>query len=305
MNMQWKKLGGYNKDLTTGEDTEFGWRVFVSGLRTVVDRQANSWHLGYSTIEANKDLMHRHNDPILSQYIPQMHFTRSQRDFDWLIPTYQVLLDVRDSDLKAVLSARTKLLSLPGTNVEITLLADWEILKQRFSPIDDKYADLREIQNWLVGDKQYSFKNIKADMQLQIDDLLDQFKICSTPYYIFAHANAKVDLKSLVDYLLKSEQGFVGVVDKFDLRAFVVFSPAFSRARNTKGNTYRNIEKQWGVLWLNDDQFAALNQGRDNKWLRLGRYLKREGKKVNSLHQLRIFLGKLISLLSRKLINRG
>ncbi|MFM8446736.1 MAG: glycosyltransferase, partial [Candidatus Nanopelagicaceae bacterium] len=32
-NKRWKELGGYNSELTTGEDTELGWRIQNSGLR--------------------------------------------------------------------------------------------------------------------------------------------------------------------------------------------------------------------------------------------------------------------------------
>jgi len=61
----------------------------------------------------------------------------------------------------------------------------------------------------------------------------------------------------------------------------------------------------WGVLWLSDDRFAALNQGKHNRLSRFGRYLKREGKKVNSPKQLLIFVKKVTSLVLRKVLGRG
>ena len=51
----WKKVGGYRRDLITGEDTELGWRLFMNGTRIVPERAAQSWHLGYSTVELNKE----------------------------------------------------------------------------------------------------------------------------------------------------------------------------------------------------------------------------------------------------------
>ena len=122
-NQQWRDLGGYDRNLITCEDTELGWRIFTQGLRTVVDRQAHSWHLGHSTVESSKDEIHRHNDPSLAQIIPQMHSVRAKNNFSWSVPTYQVFLDVRGSTLTQVLDLRAKLLALPGTNAQITLLA--------------------------------------------------------------------------------------------------------------------------------------------------------------------------------------
>jgi hypothetical protein len=108
-----------------------------------------------------------------------------------------------------------------------------------------------------------------------------------------------------VDHLLVSEQGLVGVADKLDKRAFALFAPALGRALESEGPLYRSISRQWGVLWMSDDQFAALNQGKHNRVRRFARYLKREGKKVNSPLQLVIFLKKITSLVLRKVLGRG
>ena len=304
-NQQWRDLGGYDRNLITGEDTELGWRIFTQGLRTVVDRQAHSWHLGHSTVESNKDQIHRHNDPSLAQVIPQMHSVRAKNNFSWSVPTYQVFLDVRGSTLAQVLDLRANLLALPGTNAQFTLLAPWKVLAKRYSPVGDIHADLREIRNWLKGDSEYSFEEIDIDAQLAIEELVEKFTHGPTPYYIFAEVAGSTDLKDLVDYLLASENGLVGVADKNDRRAFALFAPALARALTVEGSLYSSISHMWGVLWLSDDRFAALNQGKHNRLSRLGRYLKREGKKVNSPKQLLIFVKKVTSLVLRKVLGRG
>jgi hypothetical protein len=305
MNDRWRELDGYNRNLITGEDIELGWRIFTQGLRTVVDQSAHSWHLGYSTVETNKDQIHRHNDPSLAQVIPQMHSVRAKSNFSWSVPTYQVFVDVRDTTLTQFLDLRSKLLALPGTNAQFTLLAPWKLLSKRYSPVGDIYADLREIRNWLQGDPQYSLAEIEVDQEISIEEILEKFTHGSTPYYIFAEARIGIDLKDLVDQLLVSEQGLVGVVDKSDKRAFALFAPALGRALESEGSLYRSIARQWGVLWMSDDQFAALNQGKHNRVRRFARYLKREGKKVNSPLQLVIFLKKITSLVLRKVLGRG
>ena len=304
-NDRWRELGGYNRNLITGEDIELGWRIFTHGLRTVVDRSANSWHLGYSTVESNKDQIHRHNDPSLAQVIPQMHSIRAMNNFIWSVPTYQVFVDVRETTLSQFLDLRSKLLALPGTNAHFTLLAPWKLLSKRYSPVGDIYADLREIRNWLQGDPQYSLDEIEINKEITIEEVLERFTHGATPYYIFAEARVNIDLKDLVDQLLVSEQGLVGVADKLDKRALALFAPALGRALESEGSLYRSISRQWGVLWMSDDQFAALNQGKHNRVRRFARYLKREGKKVNSPLQLVIFLKKIASLVLRKVLGRG
>lgn len=304
-NQHWRDLGGYDRNLVTGEDTELGWRVFIQGLRTVVDRQAQSWHLGYSTVESNKESIHRHNDPSLAQVIPQMHSVRSKSNFRWSVPTYQVFVDVRNATLEQLLEHRAKLLALPGTNAHFTLLASWKVLSKRYSPVGDIHADLREIRNWLKGDSDYSFQEIDFDAQLKVDEIIEFFTHGSTPYYIFVEAAGTVDLKDLVDYLHASENGLVGIADKDDRRAFAVFAPALGRALTLDGSLYRSISRVWGVLWLSDERFATLNQGKQNRVRRFGRYLRREGKKVNSLKQLIIFVKKITLLILRKIFGRG
>jgi hypothetical protein len=185
------------------------------------------------------------------------------------------------------------------------LLAPWKLLSKRYSPVGDIYADLREIRNWLQGDPQYSLAEIEIDEEISIEEILERFTHGATPYYIFAEARISVDLKDLVDHLLVSEQGLVGVADKFDKRAFALFAPALGRALESEGSLYRSIARQWGVLWMSDDQFATLNQGKHNRVRRFARYLKREGKKVNSPLQLVIFLKKITSLVLRKVLGRG
>ena len=303
-NSQWKNLGGYNRNLVTGEDSELGWRVFVNGLRTVVDRKALSWHLGYSTVEVHKNQIQRHNDPTFAQLIPQMYRIREKSKFDWLVPTYQVFVDARDTTLAQILSLREKLLATPGSTAKFVLLAPWAVLNRRYTPVSDLYSDLREIKNWLAQDPQFTLEVIPAEQLISIEWILEEFEVGSTPYYIFADANTSINLKELAEYLLESEHGLVGVVDKKDQRAFAVFAPAIARATKFQGSVYQNISELWGIQWLNDDQFMKLQRGKNTLIKHFFSFLKREGKKINSPRQLLIFLKTLFTLIARELFRR-
>jgi len=111
-NKRWKELGGYNSDLITGEDTEFGWRVQNSGLRMVADRQAHSWHLGYSTIEENKEELSRHNNPALAQLIPEMKSIRAHSKDRFQVSNFEVVLDVRNCTLSQLQKLESDLLQV-------------------------------------------------------------------------------------------------------------------------------------------------------------------------------------------------
>jgi GT2 family glycosyltransferase len=304
-NSQWKRVGGYNSELITGEDTELGWRVFTSGLRLVADREAHSWHLGYSTVEENKESIHRHNDPALAQFIPQMHSIRARQNFDWKVATYQLLVDVRNSNLSKLLNQINQLIELPGTSVEITLLAPWKKLAERYSPVADDLSDIREIYNWVKGDSRFTFIDADTNAELSVDYLLSLFVHGATPYYLFVDGDFAINLKDLVDSLLVSEEGLLGVASKDDRRAFALFAPALARAERSRGNLYKNISQQWGVRWITEERFLELNQGKKSRIKRFGRYLKREGKKINSPRQLLIFIKKVISLVLRKVLKSG
>ena len=305
MNSQWSKLGGYNRELITGEDTELGWRIFANGLRTVPERSAHSWHLGFSTVEKNKDLIQRHNDPALAQFIPEMHSIRSRYEFNWKVPTYKVFIDVRSSKLSDVLKSQTEVLALKGTSAHFTLLAPWKVLRNRYSPTTDEYTDLREIHSWLKADARFNFLEIDSSANLSVDDIIDLIEPSSTAHYIFAEGNSPVNFKHLSDYQLLKGDGLTGIVDKDDNRAFVIFGPALARAVATGGWIYEDISRQWGVSWMTYERFVQLNVGKHSRIGRFIRFLKREGKKINSPKQLAIFIQKLTKLVLRKVLRNG
>ena len=140
---------------------------------------------------------------------------------------------------------------------------------------------------------------------MTIDSVIELIQPSATPHYIFIEGSSKVDLKHLVDLQITQGHGLVGVVDKEDNRAFVIFAPALSRARTSGGDVYENISTQWGLNWMTDEKFLQLNAGRKSRIKRFNRFLKREGKKINSPAQLFIFIQKLGKLILRKVLRNG
>ena len=301
-NKRWKELGGYNSDLITGEDTEFGWRVQNSGLRMVADRQAHSWHLGYSTIEENKEELSRHNNPALAQLIPEMKSIRAHSKDRFQVSNFEVVLDVRNCTLSQLQKLESDLLQVAGTQAEFLLLANWTDLKRRYTPVKDSLADLREIHNWLKGSPQYKFKEIAADAQLKIEEIISLFTLSAIPMHIFAEGDFALNLKDLCDFTWAKEYGLFGLANNQDRRAFALINPALARARRTKGDTYTNIAEQFGLHWMTYEKFLEVYDGKRSLTARLSRFVKREGKKINSPKQLLIFVGKVLKLVKRKVI---
>lgn len=300
-NKRWKELGGYNPDLVTGEDTELGWRVQQMGFRTVADRQAHSWHLGFSTIEENKDELSRHNNPLLSQLIPELKSIRSNSQNKYLISTYEVILDVRNVSLNRVRAIKDELLEVNGTQADFVMLGNWDDLKLRYSPTNDQFAELREIYNWLKGDPLYKFIHIAKEQNLKIEQIIELFTVTPTPIHVFAEAEFDLSIKDLVSYLRSTEWGFIGLANNQDRRAFAVITPALARARRTKGDDYLNISEQFGVYWLTHEKFLQIYDGKNSTFARTFRFIKREGKKINSPKQLLLFFGKVMKLIKRKI----
>lgn len=305
MNKQWKYLGGYDRDMKTGEDTELGWRVFNAGLRMVPERDAHSWHLGHSSIELNKERIQRHNNPTFAQRIPDRHTIRALHPFEYSVPTYDLIIDVRSASLNSLLLIQEKLLHLEGTTFTATLLAPWHHLEERYRVTEDTYANLREIKDWLKGDSRFSFEDIEAEAHLTVDEIIDRFSPSSLPYHLFVEGNFEVDLYDLVDYLLANEIGLAGVVDKEDKRALALYAPALARAHRSDGWTYQLISQQWGVQWITHEKFVSLYADKHNRIKRLLRFFKREVKKIRSFSELKIFIKKVIKILLRKVLRRG
>ena len=216
----------------------------------VADRQALSWHLGYSTYEKFSEELKRHNDPVLAQYIAEQRTTRERSIHRFKVSTYEIVVDARSCTLKQLLDHKTELLSLSGTQADFILLGNWSDLNKRYSPTTDQYADLREIHAWLKGDSQFKFVELAKDANLRIEEILDSYANNHVPIRIFVEGDFKVSLKDLVSHLRLTENGLLGLVNEQDKRAFAVLNSALARARRSKGDVYQNISEQFGMKFV-------------------------------------------------------
>lgn len=278
----WNIVGGYNQLLKTGEDTELGWRLFLQGARIVPDRQAHSWHLGETSVESNKIGTAKHNDPMIGQLVPGFAEIRKRGEQIWATPTFETLIDCRDTTLEQVRAITANFQKLDENQGFFRLLGPWKLLDARYAIEDDSFANLREIHSWLLGDPQYIFEEVPAESHLTIEEILQELRIESSCFFFFVEGNAAPGFQCLSLYttLLSTGNGIIGFVNQQDRRAFAVFTPALARAKRSEGGLYENISKGWGVRWFTNEEIIRIYEDKTKFSKRLKRYIKNKFRKI-------------------------
>lgn len=260
MRRNWVALGGYNPEFRIGEDTEFGWRSLIGGLRLVPERQALSWHLGISTVVSNRQIILQHNKPNFANHIPDFGYLRDELPIDWAVPENEVLIDARHMSIESFENLIRQFFVDSRGHAVFRIIGPWRDLATRYSPIDDRYLDLREIRNIVGQDSRFILEEIEGDRKLLISEILDLIEIGSTPLYFFVEGNLdpKINFSSLRHALLKYGNGLEGIVDRAGSRTFGIYAPALSRAKSAKGSAYLNLEKCWGIRWREIEQYDSV-----------------------------------------------
>lgn len=253
----WLALGGYNPLFKTGEDTELGWRVLMSGIRMVPERDAHSWHLGISTVEQHMETVIQHNRPLFANYIPGLAYLRGHAPLTWAVAENQVIVDCRNMSFEAFKSMVNEFLSDRKGQAKFLLLGPWSELPARYRVIEDPLKDVRAIYRYCMADARFAFEILHGDEVLMIDDILEKMKVASSPYIYFTEGSLdeRIRFGALRHKITKSKNGLEGFVDTKDQRTFLVFAPALGRARRMPGKIYSNIEQQWGLEWVEISQF--------------------------------------------------
>jgi GT2 family glycosyltransferase len=257
----WVELGGYNPEFHIGEDTEFGWRALLAGIRLVPEHEALSWHLGISTIENNRQMILQHNKPNFAHHIPNFGYLRDSLALDWEVPENEVLIDARHISIDSFESVITQFFIDDRGSAVFRVFGPWKELRKRYSPTDDFYRDLREIRNYIGNDQRFVLENIDGDKKLLIKEILDLISIASTPFIFFVEGNLdpKISFSSLRGTLLSSGNGLEGIVDGEGFRTFGLYAPALARAKRLEGPAYLNLEKSWGIRWREIREYDALH----------------------------------------------
>ena len=257
----WVELGGYSREFRIGEDTEFGWRALLAGIRFVPEREALSWHLGISTIENNRQMILQHNKPNFAHHIPSFGYLRDALAIGWAVPENEVLIDVRHMSIDSFEIVIRQFFSDDRGSAVFRVFGPWKELRKRYSPTNDHYRDLREIRNYIGHDQRFILENIDGDQKLLMSEILNLISIESTPFIFFVEGDldSQISFTSLRGTLLASGNGLEGIVDREGFRTFGLYAPALARAQRLEGSTYLNLEKSWGIRWREIREYDALH----------------------------------------------
>lgn len=269
----WDSIGGYNPAFKTAEDTEFGWRSLMAGLRLVPERGAKSWHLGISTVEENMSKVLEHNRPLMANYIPGLGYLRKGSNVNWKIPDAEVLIDARNMSFDSFMQIEKQFFADRNIQVRFRIFGPWRSLRQRYDILNDSLSSLRRIYSLHSNDLRFSFEELEGITKLTPHQILDLIEPHSTPYIYFTEGelDPKVIFSGMRAFMSKSGNGLEGVVDFDDHRTCVIYAPALARAQRLSGATYENLERTWGLHWSSVERFAFQDTRGRRYYYRLAR----------------------------------
>jgi GT2 family glycosyltransferase len=130
-----ERVGGLDPEVLRGEDTEFAYRLAMSGAVFVPDMEARAVHLGLPAQRVDKEATVRVVAPFLAHRVPLRRDLRKERGRHWLVPYAEVVLDTAgftEPDVRAAVSA-----ALGGSlpDVAVTLVGPWADLPQGRHPV--------------------------------------------------------------------------------------------------------------------------------------------------------------------------
>jgi hypothetical protein len=215
----------------------------------VPEDKAYSWHLGISTVEQNTNTVIAHNQPLFANYIPALTYLRNKSDLHWKVPENEILIDCRKMNFETFKQVINQFLITNQSRFR--LLGDWKLLNRRYSVINDANREIRAILRFVQSDTRFALVNLTSQQTLSIHEILELIQSSSIPYLYFVEGNPdqRIFYKALRKKMNKSKNGLEGLVDTLDQRAFILYTPALNRARNTPGGCYENLQNQWGICW--------------------------------------------------------
>ncbi|MFC4534434.1 glycosyltransferase [Sphaerisporangium dianthi] len=141
-----EQVGGLDPRVLRGEDTEFAYRLAMSGAVFVPDMEARAVHLGLPAQRVDTDATVRVVAPYLAQRVPLRRDLRKEAGRRWLVPYVEVVLAVEDRTEPQVRAAVAAALGGSLPDVRATLVAPWDRLPEgRHRVLDDPDLELRLI----------------------------------------------------------------------------------------------------------------------------------------------------------------
>jgi GT2 family glycosyltransferase len=136
-------VGGLSRELALGEDTELAFRLAQAGAVFIPEPQAQSWHMGRSSMTLHGDALRRFNQPHLADLMPQPRWLRRGVGRVWRVPLVSAVVPAT-GPFEVMRTCVDRLLAGDEFDLRVHLVAPWDaITHERRSVLDDPLLDLR------------------------------------------------------------------------------------------------------------------------------------------------------------------
>ncbi|MFD1115366.1 glycosyltransferase, partial [Sphaerisporangium aureirubrum] len=140
------RVGGFDPEVRRGQDTEFAYRLAMSGAVFVPDLDARAVHLGLPAQRVDGDAIVRVVTPYLAHRVPLRRDLRKEPGRNWLVPYVEIVLDAAGATEPEARAAVTAALTGTVPDVRVTLVAPWPD-DSRHPVLGDPANELRLIQS--------------------------------------------------------------------------------------------------------------------------------------------------------------
>ncbi|MET8139322.1 glycosyltransferase [Sphaerisporangium sp. NPDC005288] len=148
------RAGGFDARVLRGEDTEFAYRLAMTGAVFVPDMEARAVHLGLPAQRVDTDTTVRVVAPYLAQRVPLRRDLRKEPGRRWLVPYVEVVLEAEGHAEPRVRAAVAAALGGSLPDVRVTLVAPWDRLTEgRHRVLDDPDLELRLVREQFRHDE--------------------------------------------------------------------------------------------------------------------------------------------------------
>ncbi len=262
------EAGGMDPDLILGGDSEFGHRLAERGALFVPDDEADSWHLGRSQMQDQREAGMRFRAPYVANRVPDFHLRTKGPARVWEVPRAEVVVDAAGRTLEEVDATVAPLLAGTAPDVRVWLTGPWEELTDgRRAPLAEELLDLRLIR-----------ETYRADLRVRcVEEVPDPDG--RVPFRLHVPAGVRplpgmvADLVRLAD---RKSAGLVCAPVPGALRAGdgvlrLERAAAFARARHLSPKAEgvgldRVVEETGGLQWTSANRFVEVPEGAEATW---------------------------------------
>lgn len=292
------ELGGY-QEITTGEDTVFGYRAFTQGFSFIPVAEAKSYHLGATTMQKNQEIMLNHNMAILADYIPTLTHYRALPYINYSTP-YTVIHYQYSNETFERFVKNLKSFATLSPSFLIDFPIDLTTLKAKYNVVDDPYADLRKIYNYYKSSPQVRFVPL---MSKSIDSILKEYAqtYASAILIIDGDTELLVDLKKINAYLKTTPLVAIAGIDNKDSKLIFSTPNLLNRHGIDAGNVYYQLIDDELFQWLPLENLA-LKVNKKKAYWKFIKYLFRRVKTIRNLTDAKNMISKAKVILKNYLI---